>query len=85
MKPFQVVWLPSARAQLQKISALNSDAARQTAEQVQSLSQRLSDSPQQPGKQQPGGARLVQAGSWQVLYRVDEADSLVTVLGVKPK
>ena len=78
---YQVVWIPSARSQLEQ-AASNKEAAS-IAEPVQSVSKLLGQSPAEQGKELLGRARLAEAGSCQVLYRVDEPDKLVTVLGVK--
>lgn len=78
---YQVIWLPSARSQLEQAAASKQDEA--IAEPVQRVSKLLSESPSQKGDELLGRTRLAQAGSFQVLYRVDEPDKLVTVLGLK--
>jgi len=78
---YQVVWIPSARSQLEQ--AASSKQAASIAEPVQSVSNLLGQSPAEQGKALLGRARLAEAGSCQVLYRVDEPDKLVTVLGLK--
>jgi hypothetical protein len=73
--PYQVIWLPSARPESQQGSS--------PSELVQTLGRLLGDSPTTYGEQLLGRARLVALGSWQVLYRVDEPDKLVTILAAK--
>ena len=78
---YQVVWIPSARSQLEL--STSSAGSASMAEPVQSVSKLLGQSPAQQGKELLGRARIAEAGSWQILYRVDEPDKLVTVLGMK--
>lgn len=78
---YQVVWIPSARSQLEQSAASKEAAA--LAEPVQSVSKLLGEAPAQQGQELLGRARLAETGSCQVLYRVDEPDKLVTVLGLK--
>ena len=78
---YQVVWIPSARSQLEQSAASKGTAS--IAEPVELVNELLRQSPAQQGKELLGRARLAEAGSCQVLYRVDEPDKLVTVLGIK--
>jgi hypothetical protein len=78
---YQVVWLPSARSRVEQSASGSTQPVNSAA--VQSVNELLAESPSQHGNEVLGRARLAKAGSWQVLYRVDEPDKLVTVLGVK--